>query len=122
MSYNVDTWKTKELTDLVVPIAGLFVCPRKDWHPERKENADGTTTFRIGDGTYIKGRIVGESLNVTEISAQGECSGTGLHWIIEPALAHSTGKLVAVLVWEGGDSIDRLTVDNGKVSSEAIEL
>jgi hypothetical protein len=61
-------------------------------------------------------------LIVDSIIASGEGSGTALSWIIEPALADSTGKLVAVRVWEGGDSIDRLTVVDGVVTTEQIEL
>ena len=39
-----------------------------------------------------------------------------------PTLEHSTGRLVAIQVWEGGDSITRLTVQDGVVKEEQIEL
>ena len=121
MSYNVDTWKTKELVDLVIPVASLFKHERKDWHPKRDNHDDGTVTFSVTE-CNITGTIDGDALRVASIEAYGEGSGTALHWIIEPALEDSRGKLVALRVWEGGDSIDRLTVVDGVVSSEPVEL
>lgn len=121
MSYNVDAWKTKELVDLVIPVESLFKHERGDWHPGREDNADGTTTFSI-NSSQITGKIDGDVLRVSSIKVFGECSGTALRWIIEPALADSRGKLVATRIWEGGDAIDRLTVIDGVVSSEPIEI
>ena len=122
MAYDVDTWETKELLDLAIPVASLYKHHRKDWHPRRFENDDGTVTFSPFAGSEINGMIDGDMLRVTAIKASGEGSGTSLNWIIEPALADSTGRLVAVRVWEGGDSIDRLTVINGIVTTEGIDL
>lgn len=122
MSYNVDTWKTKELVELRIPIASLFKHEREDWHPERTNNDDGTVTFSVMEGSEIHGKIEGNFLVVDSITACGEGSGTALHWIFEPALEDSTGKLVASRVWEGGDSIDKLTVENGKIESTPIEI
>ena len=61
-------------------------------------------------------------LHVSEIAIHGEGSGTLLDWIIGPALKDSTGRLVATRVWEGGDTIDRLIVNDGEVGFEGIEL
>jgi hypothetical protein len=126
MSYNVDTWKTKELVDLVIPVASLFKHERSDWHPRKERHDDGSFTFSVMEESYINGTIEivdhCDFLRVTYIQASGEGSGTALRWIIEPALADGRGKLVASRVWEGGDSIDRLTVIDGVVSSEPIEI
>ncbi len=122
MSYNVDTWKTKELVGLKIPVASLFQHERSDWHPSRENHEGGSVTFSIADGCHINGTVEGEMLLVTSIEAYGEGSGTALSWIIEPALLDSKGKLIASRVWEGGDYIDRLTVVDGKVTSESIEI
>lgn len=122
MSYNCDTWKTKELKDLRIPIASLFKHDREDWHPERINDDDGTVEFRIMDGVFVRGTIDGDYVAVSMIECSGEGSGTGMHWILEPALKDSTGKLIASCVWEGGDSINRITVDDGLVSWEDIEI
>lgn len=122
MSYNVDTWKTKELTGLRIPVASLFMSDHKDWHPSRENHDDGTVTFSVMDGSFVKGTIDGDWLVVSQIEARGEGSGTALGWIFEPALEQSVGRLIAVRVWERGDSIDRLTVIDGVLTSEPVEL
>lgn len=126
MSYNVTKWKTKELADLRIPVASLFKSGRTDWHPQRV-NADGISRFSVMDGSFVEGEAFqdfgdSEWLKVTAIEARGEGSGTALDLIMEPALADSRGKLVATRIWEGGDYIDRLTVIDGEVKSEAVEL
>jgi hypothetical protein len=122
MAYNVDTWKTKKLKDLRLPVASLFKSERKDWHPNRREQPDGTVRFSVCEDVFIIGRLDGDVLVVSNICARGEGSGTALQLVIEPALADSRGTLVVRRVWEGGDSIDELTVVDGEVKSEAIEL
>ncbi len=121
MSYNVTAWKTKELSNLEIPVASLYKHERSDWHPNRKDRNDGTTVFRVIEAS-ITGTIDGDWLRVSDIDASGEGSGVALKWIIEPALADSRGRLVAARIWEGGDSIDRLTVIDGLVSTEPIEI
>jgi hypothetical protein len=121
MSYNTDTWKTKELVNLVIPISSLFKHERTDWHPGREDKPDRKAYFTIIDSEIV-GITDGDFLHVTDISICGEGSGTAWNWIVEPALKESTGRLVAVRVWEGGDSIDRLTVIDGVVTSENVDL
>ena len=70
----------------------------------------------------IVGTMQGGNLHVTDIQCSGEGSGTIMFHILAPALEKSTGELVAVCVWEGGDSIDRIIVKDGKVMREDIEL
>lgn len=121
MPYNIDNWKTKELTDLRIPVASLFKHERKDWHPKRTNNDDGSVSFDILESS-IRGRIEGDWLAVSSIRISGEGSGTASNWIVEPAFAESTGRLVATRIWEGGDSIDRIVVDNGVVETHAVDL
>lgn len=121
MSYNVDTWKTKQLNRLRIPLASFFKHARKDWHPEKEFDQAGHLTL-ICCESEIKGTIENDILTVDSIKCAGEGSGTFIDWILNPALADSTGELVATCVWEGGDTINRLTVTDGKVDWEDIEL
>ncbi len=121
MAYNVTAWKTKELVDLKIPVSSLFKHPRKDWHPERIDYADGSVRFEIVEAS-ITGHIDGELLIVDSMNLYGDGSGTALEWITEPALKDSTGKLVAIRIWEGGDYIDKLTVIDGVLDKSQIEL
>ena len=124
MAYNIDNWKTKELVDLRIPVASLFKHERKDWHPSKKVHDDLTVEFVMGECSYIRGNLnaAGDWLAVIDIKCCGEGSGTVMNWIFVPALKDSTGRVVAACVWEGGDSIKRLTVQDGSIAWEDVEI
>jgi len=121
MSYNISAWIVEELVDLVIPIESFFTNPRTDWHPEIKLDVNQIAEFCISDCRVI-GKIVDKNLHVIKIEWRGECSGTGLNWILEPALKTSTGTLIASCVWEGGDCINQLQCRNGDVKWVDIEI
>lgn len=121
MSYNIDTFKIKELINFSLPVKALYKHERSDWHPDRIDNDDGTVTFEIME-TKLEGTIKDEIFYMTDISCKGEGSGTTTHWILDPAFKESKGKLVASRVWEGGDDIDIMTVKDGKLSTKNIEI
>lgn len=102
MSYNIDTFKVKELDELIIPVESLYKHERKDWHLSRVNNDDGTVMFTDFE-TEIHGNIQDEFLFVSGIECSGEGSGTMMNRILEPAFKESTGRLVASCVWEGGD-------------------
>jgi hypothetical protein len=121
MSYNIDNWKTKKLEGLVIPLDAFFIHEREDWHPKLIFGQYGDT-LNCGCEQEIKGFLKGGNFHVGEFNMSGEGSGTFYNWILEPALTQSTGKLDATLIWEGGDSVTRLTVINGELKSENIDL
>lgn len=122
MSYNIDRWKTKKLNDLKIPLQAFYKHPRTDWHPVGVADETGLLKLRCGCEQEILGVVKDGILEVASFDMHGEGSGTFYNWILEPALKESTGELEAVLVWEGGDSILRLTVKDGKVASEDVDL
>lgn len=122
MSYNIDTWKTKELRNFRIEMAALR--HKEDYldHPT-VDIQTGILTFtgRAG-GFTLRGVQNGAWLDVDLIESYGEASGTMHEYLKEYVFPHSTGLLSAVLVWEGGDTIGRLIVRDGVVTEEAIEL
>lgn len=70
----------------------------------------------------ISGTIEDGVLTVTDLDLEGDGSGTFMGWIFEPALKQSTGELHAVCIWERGDAINRLLVQNGTVEWFDIEI
>ena len=120
MSYNCDLWKTKELKDFMIPVESLFK-GTEDWHPDRINNDDGTVTFEMCEAT-LHGVINDTWFIVKSIDCSGEGSGSAMHYVLEPAFEDSLGILVASCVWERGDSINQITVENGKVSWKDIEI
>jgi len=121
MSYNCDVWKTKKLDHFKFPVASLFKHSRTDWHPERINNDDRSVTFKIGEAK-LHGNILDDWLIVSSIDCSGEGSGTAMDWILEPAFEDSIGELIASCIWERGDTINKLTVKDGKVSWKNIEV
>ncbi len=121
MPYNVTLWKTKELSDLRIPFLSLFKSEQTDWHPDRSDLDNGMIKFSLGEFSVV-GTIKDDWFHVASIHGSGEFSGKAMKLFLEPALADSRGRLVASRVWEGGDSIDRLTVVDGVVTAEPIEI
>lgn len=124
MSYNIDTWKTKKLENLVIPLKAFYEHEREDWHPSQPKitNADGDVELECGCDQLIKGKLKDGMLTVTEFEMYGEGSGTFKSWILDEALKQSKGELEAVLVWEGGDSITRLKVKDGMLEEYNVDL
>lgn len=121
MPYNIDTWKVKTLENLRIPVDAFYTHPRIDWHPDKEYNEDGILTLVCME-SHITGKVNENILEVSEIEISGEGSGTSMDWIVEPALKQSRGRLIASCVWEGGDSINRIIVEEGNVHWEDIEI
>ena len=122
MSYNIDTFKVKKLSELTIPIAAFFEHERSDWHPEKEYDENGKLKLNCGCGQEITGSVDNNILKVESINMSGEGSGTFVGWILKPALAKSSGVLEAACVWEGGDCINRLIVSDGVVKWEDVEI
>lgn len=125
MSYNIDTWKTKRLDNLTIPLEAFRRHERTDWHPLEPVIINAKTmevSLACGCEQAIKGILKDGALEVTSFEMSGEGSGTFYNWILESALKESKGSLEAVLIWEGGDSISRLIVNEGTVRTEQVEL
>ena len=116
MSYNVTAFNIKKLDNLTLPYAAILEMSEGD------VNINGDIlTF---DDFYASGmEIVGvrhnDRIMVSDIHYSGEGSGTG--WDdFEALLKQSTGALRVLLVWEGGDTIEMLTVEDGIVLQEPL--
>jgi len=121
MSYNCGVFNLKKIENFIIPVDSLFKSARSDWHPKRINNYDGSVTFSFGE-SELNGLIKGKIFVCDNISCCGEGSGFFMNEILEPAFKDSTGTLIASLVWEGGDSINRLTVEDGNILWEDIEI
>ena len=113
MSYNCDVFKVKKLENFRLPLkifAGwTFVISEED---ELEMSCTDST---------ITGKLEGEDFVITDMYIVGEGSGNIMR-ILEVLFKNSTGTLIASTVWEGGDSVSRLTVVDGKVTWEEIDL
>jgi hypothetical protein len=125
MSYNIDTWKTKRLDNLVIPLEAFYKHARADWHPRQPVIIDALrneVSLACGCEQAIWGVLHDGQLTITKFEMAGEGSGTFYNWILEPALRESKGTLEAVLIWEGGDAVQRLSVCDGIVDDDDVDL
>lgn len=117
MSYNIDTWRTKKLENLVIPMDAVKALPYVDIDVDGENVSVGGTAEGFGMGGQLKDGM----LHVSDIEYSSE--GSGHCWdALKDMLSKSTGELIATQVWEGGDSITRLAVKDGNVTEENIEI
>lgn len=120
MSYNISDWKTKELSSFQIPISALLECDDMD-----SPIFDDTTGLQIfmglSEGFELRGEESGGRLLVDHIEYWGLASGRNFD-DLKAIFKASKGTLVAILTWEGGDSIERLVVRDGSITQESVEL
>lgn len=125
MAYNIDNWKVKELKDLVIPVKHLYPEGYKNWHPSPPAfdiNSGRVTILGGAEGFMVIGKVSEGMIHVERIQNYGEGSGSFMSNVLIPALKQSKGTLVVACVWEGGDSLSRLSVKNGVVNDENIDI
>ena len=122
MSYNIDTWRTKKLENLQIPLGAFFPVGWEMWHPEKEWMNENELTLTFCGAAEIHGKVIDAIFHIDKVEFYGEGSGTSMHDIFEPALKRSAGTLIASCVWEGGDSINKLIVEDGNVNWEDIEI
>jgi hypothetical protein len=125
MAYNCDTFKVKRLENLLIPINAFYNINYHNlsWLPEPPVILDiETDEIEIDySNQTVTGFRQGDNILVKKLEMEGEGSGTVMGYF-EETLKQSTGYLEAVRVWEGGDTIDRLVVDNGVVTTSEVDL
>lgn len=125
MSYNITTWKTKKLENFIIPFKSLYISERTDWHPKQPKIINMETnevSISCGCGQKIKGILKDGNLHIKKIKMSGEGSGYFMDLIFEPSLKQSKGILEATLIWENGDSITSLSVIDGVLKEEDLDI
>lgn len=116
MSYNIDSIEVLKTTasinfaDLRRVVASLS---DKEWLPEINFIEDLKEDDPYSTSTTAK---------LTELSWRGEGSGHSWHEVFLPKIAPLIrGRIEAVVIWEGGDSVSGIIVDDGKVTDCDVE-
>lgn len=118
MSYNITSWKTKEISNLLIPLDAIKDLPYTDVEFDGINiKADG-----LSEGFILEGNLIDENMiEVVKINTMYDGSGSTWELFLR-MLEKSSGTLVATQIWEGGDSISKLIVNNGMIMQEEIEL
>lgn len=118
MSYNVSVWRTKKMDNFRIPLEAIHANDdlEVELEPDNKVFVSG-----YPEGLELEGTIENREVVVSKIDYGGE--GSGSRWEeFKLLLGKGKGTLVSTQVWECGDSYTKLTVIDGVVTEEEIEL
>jgi hypothetical protein len=93
------------------------------WDDDLVIKEGGTWNYNEdGEGLEMSGIVNPDgSLEVKDVQNSGEGSGT-VSQLLVALFEEFKGDLVASRIWEGGDTIDKITIKKGKVTEKAIDL
>jgi hypothetical protein len=115
MSYNITSWRTIELKNFVLlgimpfDVDDVFIAPDSVDPPTHIINCN------YGSYTNIEGKYQNDTFIVKFIGVEGECSGGKFNDFLGDVLMKSTGYMKAILIWECGDSVEELIVNDGEI-------
>jgi hypothetical protein len=124
MAIEINSWKTKKMIDLIIPISAFFESKRQDWHPKQPKIIDVSTMkieMQCGCEQSIEGFLKDGMLHVSKIDMTGEGSSAFMYYVFRNALIQSSGELEAILIYETSE-IDHLTLKDGILTETSIEL
>jgi hypothetical protein len=116
MSFNIDNWKVKEMTDFKIPMDKLL-----ELYEIETDHRKGVTFVDICEGE-VHGNVVDGWFVPQAFRLYGEGSGTAMDDLEDDIFPYTTGTLKAVLIWEGGEMIERISVIDGVIEREEIDL
>jgi hypothetical protein len=118
MSYNVTDFTIKKMENLTLPLAELNRLAERQPHIDVSTNVLTYDEFGL-ECMEIIGTRENDRLIVFRLMYFGE--GSGWWWDnFEGLLQQSTGYLRALVVWEGGDTVEYITVTNGAIERETL--
>lgn len=115
MTYNISTMRVKEIKMTITPeqMKGIV--------DERHPLEEGWDLNRGGEGFTMSGRMADGNYEVEKINCYGEFSGTDWHEIVKPLLERTKATFSALLVWEGGDLIQRVLAIAGHIEQQEVD-
>ena len=133
MSYNISQWKVKKFHNFRIPLILLhWEGENQERHFRAKEQRGNIENGKqhitvdvcgFGDCEGISGWLCDDGMiDVESIDIANEGSGTTYRELLLDAFKQSTGLCEVVIIWEEGDSLERVTIEDGIVTQEEIEL
>jgi len=120
MSYNISAFNIKKIEDLKIPLLDAIRTLKDVSIKLTGENI--TISAELVKSFDCSGHLDNNNIiTITEIDFGGEGSGNSWELLIK-MLKKTTGKLSAIVVWEGGDSLGKLSVVNGVITETEVDL
>lgn len=123
MSYNIDTFKLKKVQMTLPKGFDIESFSDRAFAPIKvSSNLEDWGYNESGEGFEMKGEIEPNGFSVKEINCSGEGSGNDYDELLIPLFEKYKGNLEASMVWEGGDSLSKISIIDGEVKEEQIEV
>jgi len=125
MPHNITHFKVKELIDFRLNIESIEAEFFKEDESGIFDEGDLQVTsdsIRFIGENEIEGQLQENLFTVSSFDWYGEWSGTIWRDVLIPSFVASVGTIKAVLIWEGGEEIEQITVTDGVVKTEEIIL
>jgi hypothetical protein len=112
MSYNIDDFRVKKLENFKIKLKDFDkkVFGNPEFNFETKEIKFYSNECEVCE---FEGVLVDGFVELNKISIYGEGSGHFMAMVGDNLLKSSTGTLVARVVWEEGDSVEKITIIDG---------
>lgn len=116
MSYNVTAFKIKKKVNLTIPFSAFMEIEGV----EIRAKEGGNVVISGLSEHNMTGKIDGENIVMNDMYYGGEFSGTMYEYLMS-LFRKSQGEFEAIVIWEGGDQVTRLSVNNGNVDHEILD-
>ena len=123
MPYNISNFKLKSVS-LILPMDfKIKAFSHRVWHEIAVDVVVNEWGYNEnGEGFQMNGEVTEAGLIVTNLNCYGEGSGADYHELFVPLFQKFGGDLEAIVIWEGGDSIKKLSIIQGIVTETKIEI
>jgi len=127
MPYNISMIKVKELHDfkLNLNILKATIIVKHNRGNSIVELSDLEITKNkiiFFDCLEIEGQLRDDLFTVTNFDWCGDWSGIVWRDVLLPSFSSSLGIMKVVLIWEGGDYIEQVNVNDGVIETEVIRV
>ena len=117
MSYNISSFLVKKIDNFGIPMSAFEGKP----YTTVTYPVSGMVEIQVDEHDGIRGTLGNGIVMVEHVDLGGSGSGHAFEDVVMPALKESAGQFKARIVWEGGDTIEMLTVVNGVVTRKNLD-
>jgi hypothetical protein len=123
MSYNVTSFRLKSVSLTLPRDFSIKSFSRRAWHEIAVDVVVNEWGYNEGgEGFQMGGDVTNDGLVVTSLDCYSEGSGTDYHELLIPLFKEFKGDLEATVIWEGGDTIERLSIVGGEATETEIDI
>jgi hypothetical protein len=126
MGYNIDNWKTIVLEDLKLDYdKTLATLKRLNCFDVITHHENDGINIGLGERDGIQGHLIDDDnkktwLVVDTVDISGTASNRDFH-VFQNLVRYSSGKYVALLIWEGGDSLSCFYTNGGTCNETSLD-